>query len=506
MKKLIYILFLSPFLANAQIVSRVKSFGHIGTTGVYQYSGTTAQRPTGDLRWFRWNTDSNRLEVKIGPSTWRGLGFNGEGGSGTATLTSAHLFVGNGSNIATDVAASGDLTLSNTGAFTLNSVVSGTTCTNCNLTINNKGLVTSIASGSSGGTDANAWHKTADAFGANSQLGTSDNFSFDIYSNNSIRGTVYNTGKFGWKDTLQLGATSFPGRIRMLRSSDGALAHQLFVSTNDFISNNISGATHLQQNGNTKVLINSAGNVVINGLASSGYDLFVNGLMNVTDNFLVLGQTFQWVGNPLTIRHIASARRVDLSINSTGIFAWAPVTSNDVNYQFRDSTQASGIIMDISCRNKNIKLNFLPQATTNYAIVTHALGDSVTGQKDISTLGADMNILSGNYTATLTNSTNVSSSTFINAHYYRIGSHVQVDMWINITPTATGVVGLGISFPVASNITSVGDAMGLGNSQDIAAENGIVQGDFTNDRATLTFTATSTSATNYYIHFSYEIK
>lgn len=37
----------------------------------------------------------------------------------TTTLTSAHLFVGNGSNIATDVALSGDATLSNAGAITV---------------------------------------------------------------------------------------------------------------------------------------------------------------------------------------------------------------------------------------------------------------------------------------------------------------------------------------------------------------------------------------------------
>lgn len=37
----------------------------------------------------------------------------------SSALTSAHLFVGNGSNVATDVAASGDLTLANTGAFTI---------------------------------------------------------------------------------------------------------------------------------------------------------------------------------------------------------------------------------------------------------------------------------------------------------------------------------------------------------------------------------------------------
>lgn len=37
----------------------------------------------------------------------------------TSTLTSAHIFVGNGSNVATDVALSGDATLANTGAMTI---------------------------------------------------------------------------------------------------------------------------------------------------------------------------------------------------------------------------------------------------------------------------------------------------------------------------------------------------------------------------------------------------
>lgn len=51
----------------------------------------------------------------------------------TQSLTSAHLFVGNGSNIATDVAVSGDLTLANTGAFTIaNSAVTNAKLANMN--------------------------------------------------------------------------------------------------------------------------------------------------------------------------------------------------------------------------------------------------------------------------------------------------------------------------------------------------------------------------------------
>lgn len=68
----------------------------------------------------------------------------------SSVLTSAHLFVGNASNVATDVAASGDLSLANTGAFTFNTVNGnvGTFGTGTNVgtfTVNAKGLITAAS-------------------------------------------------------------------------------------------------------------------------------------------------------------------------------------------------------------------------------------------------------------------------------------------------------------------------------------------------------------------------
>ncbi|HUR65472.1 MAG TPA: hypothetical protein VMZ03_03910 [Chitinophagaceae bacterium] len=437
MIRILIILLLFSCSLNGQVINRIKSFENIGTTGIAQYSGTTAQRPTGDFRWLRWNTDSSRIEIKTGPSTWKGLLFNGEAsGGGSSSLTSAHLFVGNGSNVATDVAASGDLTLANTGAFTLNTVTvpkggtglatltaygllaAGTTSTGNlqQIGIGTSGQVlTSNGAGAlptfqtaGGGADANAWHKAGDAFGAISILGTTDNFSFDIYSNNLARGRVYNTGKFGWQDTVELGVTGKTPRLRFNKSADGTLGHQFSLSTNDFISNNISGAQAFQTNGANKLYINSSGNVVVNGTASGGYDLFCNGLFNVTDNFLVLGQTLQLSGNPLTLRLIGSSRRVDMSINSSGLLAFAPVTSNDVNYQWRDSTQASGIIMDISARNKTIKQQFLQAPISTYSIMVHGLTDSITYQVPASTFATTTTIAdsTGFFTTTGTTTNN----------------------------------------------------------------------------------------------------
>lgn len=67
-----------------------------------------------------------------------------------AALTSGNILVGNGSNVATSVALSGDATLANTGALTLATVNGNVgSFTNANITVNAKGLITAASSGSS---------------------------------------------------------------------------------------------------------------------------------------------------------------------------------------------------------------------------------------------------------------------------------------------------------------------------------------------------------------------
>lgn len=65
----------------------------------------------------------------------------------SATLTNAHILVGNGSAVATDVAVSGDVSLANTGAITLATVNAnvgsfGSSTSIPSFTVNGKGLVT----------------------------------------------------------------------------------------------------------------------------------------------------------------------------------------------------------------------------------------------------------------------------------------------------------------------------------------------------------------------------
>lgn len=101
----------------------------------------------------------------------------------------------------------------------------------------------------------------------------------------------------------------------------------------------------------------------------------------------------------------------------------------------------------------------------------------------------------GAYTPTLTNKTNVSASTAYSTRYVRVGNFVRVSGRVSVTPTAASSTSteLGISLPIASNFSnSTTDAGGVG-----ASGFGIVAGitaDTTNDRLTLTFPASNTSA------------
>ena len=69
------------------------------------------------------------------PTSAKLVGTNGSAQPIAAALTSAHLYVGNGSNLPADVAASGDVSLTNAGAFTvtaINGVALGSTTATAN--------------------------------------------------------------------------------------------------------------------------------------------------------------------------------------------------------------------------------------------------------------------------------------------------------------------------------------------------------------------------------------
>lgn len=131
-------------------------------------------------------------------------------------------------------------------------------------------------------------------------------------------------------------------------------------------------------------------------------------------------------------------------------------------------------------------------------------------QADVAALQAQLGantIVSGVYTPTLTNVTNVTSSTGYQANYMRVGDMVTVSSKIDVTPTLIGTVTeVGLSLPIASAFTVNEDCGGAAASSSVASDCAAVLPDTVNDRARLRWISVGVSATNLFYVYMYRIK
>ena len=120
----------------------------------------------------------------------------------------------------------------------------------------------------------------------------------------------------------------------------------------------------------------------------------------------------------------------------------------------------------------------------------------------------DGNVFSGTYTPTLTNQTNISSSTAGVCQYMRVGNVVTVSGQVSITATASGDVVMRVSLPVASNFAGTSQLAGMFTQNAGNSTVSIVGGcaaDATNDVARFRFNAPNTDAAIFNFHFTYQV-
>ena len=117
---------------------------------------------------------------------------------------------------------------------------------------------------------------------------------------------------------------------------------------------------------------------------------------------------------------------------------------------------------------------------------------------------SDGNVFSGVYTPTLTNQTNVASSTPSVLQYMRVGSTVTVSGQVTIAPTATGNTLLGLSLPIATSLTNMSQVGGTAISQT-TTQVAAIYADTTNNCAIIRLQATSTTALLYSFQFTYRM-
>lgn len=114
-------------------------------------------------------------------------------------------------------------------------------------------------------------------------------------------------------------------------------------------------------------------------------------------------------------------------------------------------------------------------------------------------------VSSGTYTPTLTNTSNVSSSTAYSSQYMRVGSVVTVSGRVDITPTLTLTnTNLGMSLPIPSDFANLNEGCGTANCNSLLSSAAIFA-DATNNNVSVVFLSQATGAEAFFYTFTYRI-
>jgi len=120
-------------------------------------------------------------------------------------------------------------------------------------------------------------------------------------------------------------------------------------------------------------------------------------------------------------------------------------------------------------------------------------------------LGINTTVFSGTYTPTLTNQSNITSSTPRQCTYLRVGNAVTVSGLFDVTCTALVSSVLYISLPIPSNFTTSYQCGGVGYVACCSSQGMAIGGDSVGDRANVQFVATSIISVTAGFTFTYEI-
>lgn len=214
-----------------------------------------------------------------------------------------------------------------------------------------------------------------------------------------------------------------------------------------------------------------------------------------------------------------------LNVSGSGIPAWttalastvtATTQSPNTNNTTLSTTGYTDAGLALKANLASPTFTGTPILPTGTIAVTQSPSDNstkvaTTAYVDAAVTAAVPTLASGHYTPTITNGTNVASSSLISAYYIRVANIVQVEAVINVQTTlgANTATAFDISLPVASNIGASTDVTGgacgailVGSSAAVATGSGNIA----NDRSTFTFnSSTAGISINFSVHFQYTV-
>lgn len=224
------------------------------------------------------------------------------GGTGMIPLTSGHLYVGNALNVATDVAASGDLTVDNTGKFTvtgLNGVALPVYATGYLYYDSGTGLLSWAAGGGGGVTSVTATAPILSSGGGTPDISLDyDTSTLDVSGGKlTVKSGVYlpvagnaASATYASNVTITNDATNATMYPVWVTANTGNIP--LYVTSGDLTYNPSTGALSA-----TTFVGNLTGNVTGNADTVTGLNVTAGKTLTVTENATISGTP---IANPMT--------------------------------------------------------------------------------------------------------------------------------------------------------------------------------------------------------------
>lgn len=356
----------------------------------------------------------------------------------SSTLTNAHIFVGNGSNVATDVAVSGDLTLANTGAFTFNTVNSnvgsfGSATQVGTFTVNAKGLITgagntTITPAASSITGGAALSKTDDT-----------NVTLTLGGSPTSALLVATSLTLGWTGTLadsRLSTTAVTaasyGSATQVGTFTVSATGRLTAASNVTITpaaSSITGGAALTKTDDTNVTLTLGGSPTSALLAASSITVGWTGTLSGTRGGTGVNNGSSTITIAGNVTHAGSftqtftaTANTSLTLPTTGTLATLAGTETFTNKTI-GVTQLNGSAFTMAVNNTN--------ATANYTEITYQDAGSQT------------------YAGTITwTGTTAPSGTLTKNYYWRqIGKEVKLDIALKYTVAGAALTAVTLTLP-----------------------------------------------------------
>lgn len=322
-------------------------------------------------------------------------------------------------------------------------------------------------------------------------------------SNTTARATVNSTGNWTINAPSSGTTLTVTGNTTALTVNGAAGGFPLNVN----FGSGAGGFSQYQLSSVTKGYIGVDGG----GLISSGTgDNF--GIR--ADNELLL------IGGGRDAMRVGTTGAVTIKAPSSGITLAATAPSAGTAFQGSDGTVFAQVNFsatranfgatsshDVSIFANNTAWLYVTTDGRIYGTALHNNAGAVTGT-------TNQYIASGTYTPTLTNTTNVASSSFTNsppAKWIRVGNVVQVSGHVTITPTAAAGTQtiLDLSLPIASNFVNFEDCSGTASDGasgvGTANSSAVIQASIANDRAQIIYAANNTNSKIFSFNFSYTV-